>query len=530
MYSEELINLIFGYIPKPISYYEEKYPKRNSNFITRFAPSPTGFLHTGSLYTALINYKIAQDNNGICYLRIEDTDTKRTIENSEEILKEQLSHFNIKYFNDEKYGPYLQSQRKKIYNACIAHLLKEGYAYPCFLSEDEINNIRKYQEKNKLQIGIYNGYSKYRDIKEAEAIKLINNNTPYVIRFKSNGNPNIKIKLNDLLRKNIEMPQNNFDIVILKQDKLPTYHFAHVVDDHFMRTTHVIRGEEWLTSLPIHIELFNTLNFDVPLYLHLDSIMKLDNGSKRKLSKRYDLEASVSYLIELGYPKDSIINYLMCLANSNYEEYFIINKNNNIGNFKLSIDKMSKSGALFDMDKLNNISKNTILYMDIDNLVNEITYWSFNYNKELFDLINKDIKRFKNILSIGRNDLNPRKEYTRFDEIFNKIKFFYNEYYDKINYVMPYSENIVKDVISSFLEIPLSLDEDKWNIMLKEKSLSLGFAKNKKDKEINNLEYMFSDYMQIIRIKITHSENSPSLYDVIKILDEEETKRRLLNV
>lgn len=530
MYTNHLINLIFGYIPKDISYYEEKYPKRSEEIITRFAPSPTGFLHTGSLYTALINYKYAQDNNGIFYLRIEDTDTKRTIEDSESLIKEQLNKFDIKYYNDEKYCPYKQSQRKEIYESLIAYLLKQGMAYPCFLTEDEISNIRKYQEENKLQIGIYNGYSKYRDIKEEDAIKLINDKNPYVIRFKSSGNPNIKIKINDLLRKNIELPQNNFDIVIYKQDKLPTYHLAHVCDDHFMRTTHVIRGEEWLTSMPIHIELFNAFNFKMPKYLHLDSIMKLDDGKKRKLSKRKDKEASVSYLLELGYPSYSIINYLMTLANSNYEEYFLTSKNNDLSGFKLSIDKMSKSGALFDENKLNNISKNTILYMEIDYLIDEIISWSSIYNKELYDLIINDKDKFKRIISIGRNDITPRKEYTRFDEIFNKIKFFYNEYYDKIDYVIPYESKLVNKVVLSFLDVPTSLDEATWNLKLKEAAYILGFAKNKKDKELNNLEYMFFDYMQIIRGKITHSEISPSLYEVIKILGKDEIKRRLLNV
>lgn len=527
MYSDKLINKIFGTLAHDMNYYESIYPKRKEDMVVRFAPSPTGFLHTGSLYTALINYKLAYDNKGVFYLRIEDTDTKRTVEGSLETLREQLAYFGIEYNNDPTYAPYMQSQRKDIYNACLAYMLKNGLAYPCFLTEDEIKDIRTSQEAKGERTGIYGVYAKYRDISEEEAIKLIDEGHPYVIRLKSKGDFNRRFKICDLLHGELTLPENDFDIVIYKNDKLPTYHFAHAVDDHFMGTTHVIRGEEWITSLPIHYELFNTLGFKMPHYLHLDSIMKQENGNKRKLSKRKDPEASVSYLIELGYPKEAIINYLLCLANSNYEEYFMTSKNNDTHNFKLTIEKMSKTGALFDIAKMSSISKETISFMNINDLVARIEDWSEKYNKELHKLIVEDRAKFKAIMSIGRNDANPRKEYERFDQVLDKIKFFYNEYFNQMKFAMPYPEELVAKAKDAFLNISFKQPEADWTLMLKEKSHKLGFAMNKKEKQELGLEYMFGDFMKIIRILLVKSDNSPSIYEILNILDEEEVKRRL---
>ena len=530
MYSNKLIEKIFGQIPNDISYYEKLYPQRNESMVVRFAPSPTGFLHTGSLYTALINYKLASDNNGIFYLRIEDTDTKRTVEGSLETLKKQLNYFGIEYNNDPKYEPYMQSQRKDIYNACLAYLLKQGLAYPCFLTEDEIKSIRLEQEQKNERTGIYGQYAKYRNISEEQAMALIENKKQFVIRLKSQGDFNKRFIIKDLLHGELSLPENDFDIVLYKNDKLPTYHFAHAVDDHFMGTTHVIRGEEWITSLPIHYELFNTLGFKLPYYLHLDSIMKQENGNKRKLSKRKDPEASVSYLIELGYPKEAIINYLLCLANSNYEEYFMTLKNNDTNGFKLSIDKMSKTGALFDIIKMSSISKETIAFMNIDDLVCSVENWAMLYNKELYSLIISDRAKFKSIMSIGRNIENPRKEYERFDQIFDKIKFFYNDFFDKMSFDMPYPQTIVQDVCGLFLSISFNDDEAIWTQRLKEGASKLGFAKNKKEKTELNMEYMFGDFMKIIRILLVKNDNSPSIYDILNILGYDEVKRRLSNV
>lgn len=525
MYSSKLINLIFKNQIHDMEYYENKFMPRDG-VVVRFAPSPTGFLHTGSLYTALINYLYAHQNNGIFYLRIEDTDTKRTVENSFETLTKQLQYFNIDYNNDELYAPYFQSQRSDIYNAVIIYMLQNDLAYPCFLSEAEIEEIKKAQQEANLRTGIYGKYAKYRNISEEEAIERIEKGESYVIRFKSSGDFDRTFKFYDLLRHELVLHENDFDVVILKQDGLPTYHFAHACDDHFMHTSIVIRGEEWLTSVPIHYELFNALGFNLPDYLHLDSIMKLDNGNKRKLSKRKDPEASVSFLMEEGYPKESLINYLLTLANSNYEEHLLSTKSNNYYDFKLSIDKMSKNGALFDIDKLNFISKETISYMSIDYLCQEITDWAKNNCQELEKLIENDNNKFERIINIGRDLANPRKEYAKFNEILLNIKPFYNEYYDKMELSLDYDNTLIKSVIDSFLSMDNSLPESDWLASLKAKARELGFAKNKTDLKENGLTYMFADYMRIIRNILFKRDNSPSLYDVIQILGIDEVRRR----
>lgn len=526
LYTDKLINLLFKDQIHDRSYYEALYKERNTTPILRFAPSPTGYLHTGSLYTALINYMLALKDNGIFYLRIEDTDTKRTVADAYETLTSDLAYFGITYENDEAYGPYFQSKRKDIYHALVIDLLKQGKAYPCFLTETEIEEIKKYQEENKLRTGIYSSFAKYRDIDEAAAIDLISKGRSYVIRLKSSGDFNKTFKIKDVLRGELELHENDFDLVLLKQDGLPTYHFAHAVDDYLMHTTMVVRGEEWLTSLPIHVELFKTLDYKVPKYLHLDSIMKLDNGSKRKLSKRHDPEAKVSYLIEDGYPKEGITNYLLTLANSNYEEYLKSSASNNYKEFKLDIKKMSKTGALFDIDKLNYISKESISYMSREELFTSIKNWASLYQKELLNLIQTDENKFKAILNIGSNGASKRKDFAKYSEVLELIKPFYNEYFDKMPLILDYGETLISAVKEVFITTSLE-NEEVWLNTLKEKAFSLGFAKNKKEALALNMPYQFADFMKIIRNLLFRRDNSPSLYEVMTILGIDEVKRRL---
>ncbi len=526
MYTERLINLLFKDQVHNRAYYENLYKERDVAPILRFAPSPTGYLHTGSLYTALINYMLALKDNGIFYLRIEDTDTKRTVSDAYEMIERDLNYFGIKYENDEAYGPYFQSKRKDIYQALVIDLLKQGKAYPCFLTEEEIKDIKSYQEENKLRTGIYGSYAKYRDILEDEAIDLINSGKNYVIRLKSLGDFKKTFKIKDALRGELELHQNDFDVVLLKQDGLPTYHFAHVVDDFLMHTTMVVRGEEWLTSLPIHVELFQTLGYKLPKYLHLDSIMKLDNGAKRKLSKRRDLEANVSYLIEDGYPKEGIINYLMTLANSNYEDYLKENASNNYKIFKIDIKKMSKTGALFDIDKLNHIAKESLSYMSLDELFISVKTWANLYSKELYDLIISDEDKFRDILNIGNKETTKRKDFAKYSEILELIKPFYSKYFDKMILKLNYSKELVESVKKAFLSTDFT-DETIWLENLKETAFKLGFAKNKKEALALDMTYQFADFMRIVRNLIFRRDNSPSLYQVISILGLDEVKRRL---
>ena len=412
---EQLAKLICPDVTMTIKELEEKYPPRNLSEgvrVTRFAPSPTGFLHTGSLFASFVAAKIAHDSNGIFYLRIEDTDTKREVKGSTETLISQLNKFNVTidegYSFGGNYGPYMQSERSFIYNTVIYEMVLNGLAYPCFCSADDLSKTREIQTANKERPGYYGKYARCRDISVDKAIERILNNEPYVVRFKSSGNFENHINFKDEIRGELSLSENDLDIVIRKSDGLPTYHFAHACDDHFMHTTHVIRGEEWLPSAPIHVQLFNSLNFELPKYAHLPVIMKNDNGNRRKLSKRLDPEASVTYFIEQGYPTDALLIYLCTIANSNYEEFRLANPESSVDDFKLSFDKFSLDGALFDLEKINNISKDVIFKTPIDCLVNNVEAWASKYDSNLLTLINEDKEMFKKILNFGKDDPQPQ--------------------------------------------------------------------------------------------------------------------------
>ena len=357
--NKELANIIFPDIKETIEDLEKRYPQRNLKEgaeVTRFAPSPTGFLHTGSLFTSMICRKVASQTGGVFYIRLEDTDTKREIQGSGEQLLSQLKIFNIipdeGYLGDHEegnYGPYKQTKRADIYKVAIKHLIEKGRAYPCFCSPEELEEIRKEQEAHKLNPGYYGEFARCRNLSPDMAKERIERGDPFVIRFKSNGNHLNKITVHDMVHGDFEIAQNDQDIVIYKGDGLPTYHFAHCVDDHFMRTTTVIRGEEWISSLPIHVELFEAMGWKAPNYAHLPVIMKIDEvtGNKRKLSKRKDNEAAVSYFIEDGYPAEALIMYLMTIANTNFEEWILNNKFEGMEDFLFSFNNMSLDGALF---------------------------------------------------------------------------------------------------------------------------------------------------------------------------------------
>ena len=442
MTDKELANLIFPNIKETIEDLEKRYPQRNlpeGAEVTRFAPSPTGFLHTGSLFTSMICHKVAKQSKGVFYVRLEDTDTKRGIAGSGEQLISQLKIFNIVpdegYFGDEQkgnYGPYVQSERADIYRIVIKHLLENGRAYPCFCSAEDIDAIRKEQEKQKLLPGYYGEFAKCRHLSNEEKAQRIQNGEPFVIRFKSMGDHNKKIAVHDLIRGDFEIMQNDQDIVIYKSDGLPTYHFAHLVDDHFMRTTTVIRGEEWIASLPIHVELFETMGWKAPNYAHLPVICKLDEvGHKRKLSKRLDSEAAVSYFLEDGYPPEALIMYLMTIANSNFEEWILNNKFEHMEDFELSFNKISSEGALFDMGKVNFFAREILGKKNKEEIYQLAHKYAEQYNSELLELIDRDPEYFKSIMNIEREKENPRKDYEKFGNLPELIGFFYEN--DRLN-------------------------------------------------------------------------------------------------
>lgn len=541
----DLANLIFSDVNETIEDLEKRFPKRNLSenaLVTRFAPSPTGFLHTGSLFTSLIAYKLAKDSNGVFYIRLEDTDTKREIEGSGEDLLKQLKAFNIipmeGYLGNSEvglYGPYKQSERASIYRVVIKYLIEIGRAYPCFCTSEDLDALRKDQEIKKLTPGYYGEFAKCRNISVDEAYERIKNGEHYVIRFKSNGNHENKIKVHDLIRGDLELSENDQDIVILKSDGLPTYHFAHAVDDHFMRTNCVTRGEEWLSSLPIHIELFNTLGFELPSYAHLPVIMKLDNGNRRKLSKRKDDEAAVSYFLKDGYPVEALIEYLLTIANSNFEEWKAEHKTTSNDEFKLTFEKMSLDGALFDIMKLKFISKEILSRMTKEEITNRAYEWAKIYDEKLLHLINLDRNYFMSIMNIEREKENPRKDYEKFSDIFNIIKFFYKDYYiELMQNELPFNPFIEKSVIKSLLKefidtLDLSLDEQNWFNSLKKLGKKFGFAESNKIYKQNKDQYIghVGDVAEILRITFTSSKQSPNLYYVLQILGKEQLKERI---
>ena len=541
----DLAELIFKDVTLTVEDLEKRYPKRDLKegaMVTRFAPSPTGFLHTGSLFTSLVSARYAKQSGGVFYIRLEDTDTKREIQGSGESLISQLAVFDVipdeGYLSDTKeignYGPYKQSNRAYIYRACIKHLMKMGRAYPCFCTQEELAELRKVQEANKEIPGYYGKYAKYRDFPIDEAIKKIEAGEPYIIRFKSMGDHNNKIKFHDEIRGDLELTENDQDIVILKGDGLPTYHFAHLCDDHFMHTTHITRGEEWLPSLPIHLELFDTMGFERPKYAHFPVIMKVENGNRRKLSKRKDVEAAVSYFLEQGYPKYGFIEYLLTIANSNYEMWRNENLDKDFYDFKLSFDKMSLDGALFDLEKVASISKERMAYRKASDLCQEVKEWAKTYQPEFYQKIISDEAFFTSILNIEREKDKPRKDYSKYSDIYPIISFFYDDVYNQIDLKNldfgQFDKEDVKAVLNDYKEsIDLSLDEEAWFNSMKELSMRHGFADNVKVWKKNKEAYKghVGDVTGFLRITLSGRSVCPNLYYIIQILGKEKTLARI---
>ena len=541
---KDLADLIFPNITKTIEDYEKEYPERNlpeGAIVTRFAPSPTGFVHMGSLLASFIENKAAKDTNGVFYLRIEDTDQKREVENGIEGIVEDLKNFKIsidegalsRTESQGAYGPYIQSERKEIYHAFIKHLIEQGLAYPCFCSEEKLDETRKMQEATKARIGYYGRYAVCRHLKLEDAYNKIKNGEKYIIRLKSPGDFEKKVFINDLVKGRIEFPENDLDIVIMKSDGLPTYHFAHLVDDHLMRTTHIIRGDEWVSSLPIHIQLFKMFNFDLPKYAHLSPIMKQEGETKRKLSKRKDPEAAMSYYAELGIPVEAVHLYLMTIANTNFEQWYDQNKDKSIDDFKFDFKKISSSGALFDLEKLINISRNYIGYLKAEEVYDNVLSWSKTYDKEFHDILSKNKDYSIGIFSIERYQKKPRKDYESWSSIKKNIWYMYDELYNNPNY--DYQTITDKSEIKKILELYLNKyyneldDKDTWFNKIKELCDELGYASNMKDYKENPENYKGSvaDVSTVIRVSLTSSAMTPDLYEIMKLFGKDRISNRL---
>lgn len=542
---QELANLIFPDIHETIEDLEKRYPERNlpeGAEVTRFAPSPTGFLHTGSLFTSLVAQKVANQSRGVFFIRLEDTDTKREVAGSGKELIDQLGVFGVVpnegYFGDYEqgnYGPYKQSQRANIYKVVIKELITRGRAYPCFCSHEDLDGLRKVQEEKKIIPGYYGEFARCRNLSCEEQMKLIQEGKPYVIRFKSLGNHENKVEVDDLVRGHLALSENDQDIVIFKSDGLPTYHFAHLVDDHFMRTTCVTRGEEWLPSLPLHIDLFNTMGWEAPKYAHLPVIMKLDNGTRRKLSKRKDNEAACSFFLQDGYPVYAFKQYLFTIANSNFEEWLRDNKGLTLDDFKFTFEKMSLDGALFDIDKLKYFSKELLGSYSGSQMKDFVKEYAKTYNEELYQLIIKDEDYFTQIMSIEKDKENPRKDYEKCADVLEKVKFFFEPYFSNmVANGLPYNELIDKKVICEVLQdfvdtLDYSVTEQEWFNNLKALAVRHNFAESNKIYKQNKEAYLGSvnDIAEMVRISLTTSKQSPNIYYVLNILKKDEITRRI---
>lgn len=541
--NQKIAQLLFPNITKTPADLEQEFPQREIKEgarITRFAPSPTGFLHIGGLFAALISKLNASTTGGSFLLRIEDTDKKREVEDGVSAIIKGLEDFGLSIdegvvgFEKESgvYGPYTQSLRKDIYQVVAKSLVEQGLAYPCFCTEEELSEIReKQEEQNCSTKGYYGEWAISRDLSDEVIEANVAAGLPFTLRLKSMGELDRRIKFDDLIKGKIEMPENVQDIVILKTDGIPTYHFAHAVDDHFMRTTHVIRGDEWVSSVPTHIQLFKTCGYRVPKYAHISPIMKEENGNKRKLSKRKDPEAAVSYYASEGFPKESVLEYLLTLANSNFEDWRKINPKAPQSDFPFNLKKMSVSGALFDLTKLLDVSKNVISKMSNVMVYDYTTAWAKEYDTELFAVLTKDEAYTKAILNIDRDCPKPRKDIAKFDEIKDYVSYFFDELFVPC---FELTDTITNEMAVEVLEMYKTSyaqtdDKNEWFNGIKALCEPLGYTPNVKEYKKNPDAFKghVGDVSTIIRVAITGKKNTPDLHSIMNLLGSDKVIGRL---
>lgn len=537
----ELADLLFPDINKTPEDYEAIYPPRNlpeGAKVTRLGPSPTGFIHLGNLYGAFADERLAHQSGGLFYLRIEDTDDKREVEGAVEAVISSLDYFGVHFdegvtINGETgdYGPYFQSKRAEIYQSFAKWLIQQGLAYPCFCSEEELDSIREKQEADKETPGYYGRWAKCRDYTIEQIKENLREGAPYVLRFRSYGDPGRNFEITDGIRGTLSMPENFQDVIILKRNGIPTYHFAHVVDDHLMKTTHVVRGEEWLSSLPIHVALFNAMNWPLPVYCHTTVLMKMDGENKRKLSKRKDPELSLNYYRAQGYHPSAVREYLLTILNSNYEEWRLANPDRPFSDFRFTTEKMSSSGTLFDLTKLNDISKEVLVRLDDASLYQFILDWTENYRKELVPLFKRDKNKMLRILAMDRHGEKPRKDLIYCVQIFDFISYFFDEYYEVRD---GYPETVDKADIIPILEGYLASydsndDQSQWFDKIRELAASLGYAARPKDYKKNPELYKghVGDISTVIRVALMGRASSPDLWEIQQIMGEADSRKRI---
>ena len=540
-----LAELLFPNIDKSPEDYEKIYPKRNlpeGAKVTRLGPSPTGFIHLGNLYGAFVDERLAHQSGGVFYLRIEDTDDKRFVDGAVKIIIDSLRFFGISF--DEgagldgdigAYGDYTQSKRGEIYASFAKKLVREGKAYPCFLTEEEITAIRAKQEAEKQNPGIYGEFAVHRNLSLEEVEANIKAGKPYVLRLKSDGNPDPekarRIKVEDAIRGTLEMPENFQDVVILKTTGIPTYHFAHVVDDHLMRTTHVVRGAEWLPSLPIHVELFEKLGLKLPIYCHTAQLMKLDeNGNKRKLSKREDPELSLDYYRNLGYHPAAVREYLLTILNSNFEEWRAEHQDADIDEFTFTTEKMSNSGALFDLNKLNDISKDVLLRIPAEEIIEFLKGWAEEFRPEIMYIFD-DEEYLKKIIDLGRNDKKPRKDLVYAEQIVEFISYFFDDMFAREDEIpAEVSAEDAREILKKYMQsYDHADDQSQWFDKIRNIAVELGYAAKPKDYKKNPEDYKghVGHVSTVIRIALMGRAQSPDVWCIQQIMGEDMTRRRI---
>lgn len=536
-----LADILFPDVSKTVEDLEKKYLERNTKGnITRLGPSPTGFIHLGNLYGAYVDERLAHlTDGGVIILRIEDTDDKRKVEGAEKLLIEALKEYDIEF--DEgvtidgdmgEYGPYHQSERVDIYKTVAKYMVERGYAYPSFVTEEELNEIRTEQEKKKVNTGYYGDWAKDRNLTVEEIRDKINSGLLWTLRLKSKGNPEETLKIKDGIRKEVVIHPNNQDIVLLKVNKVPTYHFAHVVDDHFMRITHVVRGEEWLSTLPIHIEIFDMLGWMHPLYCHTAHIMKMDGEVKRKLSKRKDPELSLGFYKEKGYFKEAVKEYLMSIINSDFEEWREKNPLVEITEFPFNLNRMSSSGALFDLDKLEHFSKEVISKISEDEIYKRLLNWVKIYKEDMIDEVVQNEDSVKKIIGIGRSDKKPRKDLISCSQIFEFIDYCFDKTYTiKDSLPDEIEPDDAKIILLKYMEtLDFNDDKEQWFDKVKAICEKNNYAVKMKDYKKNPENYKGSivHLTTVIRLSYTGRANSPDIWEIANALGETKVRNRIL--
>ncbi len=543
MENKKMAELLFPQIDKTPDYYENLYPERNLKEgakVTRLGPSPTGFIHLGNLFGAITDERLAHLSDGVFYLRIEDTDNKREVEGAVDVVINTLRYFGVEFdegalSDGEKgdYGPYRQRQRAEIYQTFAKSLVERGLAYPCFCSEDELAAMRDKQTELKENFGYYGKWAVHRNITDDEAKKNIEEGKSFVLRFRAPEPSGKTFTIVDGIRGELTMPENEQDVVLLKSDGIPTYHFAHVVDDHLMRTTHVVRGEEWLATLPIHVQLFQYMGWEAPVYCHTAQLMKIDNGVKRKLSKRKDPELSLDYYKSEGYLPGAVWEYLMTVLNSNYEQWRMDNPEKDVKEFPFTTAKMGISGSLFDIDKLNDVSKNYLATLDSETVYNYITDWAKECDEEYYNLLTRDRDFALRMIGIGRGGEKPRKDVSHWKQSKDFYSFFFDELFRmEDNYPEKVSMEDRKIILQKYMETYNHTDDQStWFSKVREIGETLGYAPQPKLYKKNPELYKghVGDVSGVIRVAVTGRTNSPDIWCIQQVLGEERSMQRIKN-